>query len=944
MENITIYNDKLKNDITSVSNNSITAMAQNEDVSELDFTADSDDFDKLLDDFIRKSLEEDDGGKDGGGEDDDDEVDDERFGDDDECDDDECDDDCGAGIDKSECKCIEFELGGYVYEVPMKSSSCKATKLTLNNAYYEEQTLAGEPIVFVSDDSECFGPTLVAYGVPECKAWHHPMVSIYRVSESRPVKQVVMRYDKDEKYLVAACEEAVRALPFGNYFFYLSGVEVDGLPVLYKNCDGYCCIPFVKVGDDVELPPVALEAVSVKNGSRDCALDVSLKFDRMLDSGYGYTLFLYNRNYNLVSRGATFAWDNYGTRKRKNLLAHLTTTYILFGEYRLFVLQNGVPRWKVELSVNGGKATVTGVSHVKPFSEEFLVLHVLEKDGDWHRFRECSATVEMKEFFLSTCQRTYLNKKRVSMGMSSLTTLHHFVYNGGSSVAELGALGSLSRMFWNVSYFDPVDCITLTEGTNTSAPNDRIVEQFTGCNNKCIALYNLSALAGNGPFVVKKMIDAMSRYSYFYVCLIGSRAEVGQFFESFPQLKRYFPENNCIPSGNVHAEDFFDSVVKELRKVDLCLSTHAQQLLLGTLLRAQGNGSLHGLKIADIHDFVKSGIIDNFVGRVISAADKDCIADRAYLSTVEACDIDAEKILWNREDCFDDSIRQLNAMVGLNDVKQNIITTFNRLRISAERRRLGLKVKGGECHHMLFTGNPGTGKTTVAKMMGRIYRSLGLLSKGDVVYVDRSKIVGRYIGDTENNMQRILQEARGNILFIDEAYTLCSGDSDRRDFGYRAIECLLTVMAQDDCDMIVIFAGYSKEIEMMMRCNQGLSGRFPYKFDFADYSADELMQIAELKLTQQDYELTAEARDLLYKTIEETVLNKDWDFCNARWVGHYVDNGIIPAQCERLMQRSAPISRDDYRMINAEDVSAAYALQKPAKKNCKIYRGIGFTA
>ena len=144
--------------------------------------------------------------------------------------------------------------------------------------------------------------------------------------------------------------------------------------------------------------------------------------------------------------------------------------------------------------------------------------------------------------------------------------------------------------------------------------------------------------------------------------------------------------------------------------------------------------------------------------------------------------------------------------------------------------------------------------------------------------------------------------------------------------------------------MIVIFAGYSKEIETMMRCNQGLSGRFPYKFEFADYSADELMQIAEQKLSQQDYELTAEARDLLHKTIEETVRNKDWDFCNARWVGQYVDNGIIPAQCERLMKCSAPKSRDDYRMVNAEDVNAAFALHKPAKKNCRIYRGIGFTA
>jgi SpoVK/Ycf46/Vps4 family AAA+-type ATPase len=245
---------------------------------------------------------------------------------------------------------------------------------------------------------------------------------------------------------------------------------------------------------------------------------------------------------------------------------------------------------------------------------------------------------------------------------------------------------------------------------------------------------------------------------------------------------------------------------------------------------------------------------------------------------------------------------------------------------------------------MLFTGNPGTGKTTVAKMMGRIYHSLGLLSKGDVIFVDRGKIVGRYIGETESNMQRILQEAKGNILFIDEAYTLCDCVSDRKDFGYRAIECLLTVMAQDDCDMIVIFAGYSKEIEMMMRSNQGLSGRFPYKFEFADYSADELMQIAELKLSQEDYELTGEARELLYNTIEETVRNKEWDFCNARWVGQYVNNGIIPAQSERLMKCTAPITRDDYRMIVAEDVNAAYALHKQTKKSCKIYRGIGFTA
>ena len=320
------------------------------------------------------------------------------------------------------------------------------------------------------------------------------------------------------------------------------------------------------------------------------------------------------------------------------------------------------------------------------------------------------------------------------------------------------------------------------------------------------------------------------------------------------------------------------------------------------------------------------------------------VEDRDFHTTIEACDIDKDRIVKGREKEFEESIAQLNAMVGLNSVKKNIIRTFNMLKMNAERRRLGLRVKSGEAHHMIFTGNPGTGKTTVAKMMGRIYRSLGLLSKGDVVFVDRGKIVGRYIGETERNMQRILNEAKGNILFVDEAYTLCDSLADRKDFGYRAIECLLTVMAQENCDMIVIFAGYAKEMDMMMRSNQGLSGRFPYRFEFEDYTADELVLIAEQKLEQQDYELTSEARDLLHKSIGECVRNKEWGFSNARWIEQYVNNGIIPAQGERLLLSDGAKSRDDYRYVTVDDVSAAYAMYKPEKRSGKVYREIGFTA
>ena len=926
MENTTIYNDELNNDMTSIENTLVTASVQSD--ADVDF----DDFDRLLDDFIRKSLDED--TEDEGSENK------------------PADDNCG-GNDGSDGEnefvefkygSINFELGGNTYEIPKQPYSCKASKLVLSNGSYEEQTLLGEPVVFVSKQKECLRPFFVAHAITGFKEEYAPAVYIYRASESYPVGRVPLNYDNDENSMNTSCMDVVDALPCGNYFFFICGLEVSGLSAVYKNCNGGCCIPFVKVNGEMELPLVALDVASVEIRGSHYSLDVALRFNKMLDKRYAYSLFLYNRNYNLISRGAAFPWDTFSNRKRKNLLAHLVTEYIPFGEYWLFILQNGIPQWRVELSVDGGSAAVKGIFSVRQFGLEYLILCELEKDYSWHRFREGAATFEMKNYFLSVYQRSYLNKKRSSMGLSALTGARHFVYYGGCGTMELGALGSMSRMFEGISYFDSVDCITLTDTSNAANINNSIAEQFSGCNNKCIALYNISALVGNGSFAVRAIIDAMNRYSSFSVCLVGSRAEVAQLFESFPQLKRYFPADNCISSGNLFAEAFVNRVVKELVKCDLRLSLEAQLFLLDTVRCAEDEGCLNGMKIADVCDFVKTGIVENFISRTISSIDNDRIMDKEFLSRVEACDIDKEKILWKKKNEFEDSIRELNMMVGLNDLKKNITTTFNRLRISAERRRLGLRVKGGECHHMLFTGNPGTGKTTVAKMMGRIYHSLGLLSKGDVVFVDRSKIVGRYIGETESNMQRILNEAKGNILFIDEAYTLCDSKDDRKDFGCRAIECLLTVMAQDNCDMIVIFAGYAKEIDMMMRCNQGLSGRFPYKFDFADYSADELMQIAELKLSQEDYELTPEARTLLYRSIEETVKNKEWDFSNARWIGQYIDNGIIPAQCERLMQCSAPINRDDYRLIRIEDVSAAYALYKQTKKERRIYREIGFTA
>ena len=276
------------------------------------------------------------------------------------------------------------------------------------------------------------------------------------------------------------------------------------------------------------------------------------------------------------------------------------------------------------------------------------------------------------------------------------------------------------------------------------------------------------------------------------------------------------------------------------------------------------------------------------------------------------------------DDTFSKSVKGLNEMVGLDNLKKEIQKTFNYVRFNAIRRDLGLKsdIKGN--HHMIFTGNPGTGKTTVAKKIGKIYHSLGLLSKGEVIVTERSRMVGRYIGETEQNMVALLEEARGNVLFVDEAYTLFDMSDDHKDFGYHALESLLTVLSQKNPDMLIIFAGYKNEIELMLQANQGLRGRFPHHFHFDDYSTDELMLIAQNIVDEEDYELDELSKKRLYSTIEETISQKDEHFSNARWIEQYVRNGIIPAVADRLICNEDELNRDNCRLITLDDINTAY--------------------
>lgn len=259
--------------------------------------------------------------------------------------------------------------------------------------------------------------------------------------------------------------------------------------------------------------------------------------------------------------------------------------------------------------------------------------------------------------------------------------------------------------------------------------------------------------------------------------------------------------------------------------------------------------------------------------------------------------------------------RELEAMVGLQRLKDDMKEARMMAMFNKKRAEMCLQTDGEQRNHMLFLGNPGTGKTTVAKLVGQMYHSMGLLSKGHTVETNRSKLVGEYIGMTEKKTLDAIEEARGGVLFIDEAYTLVSHESDTKDFGKEVLNALLTVLSEPEPDMIIILAGYEDKMAAMMKTNPGLKDRFPLTFHFDDYSAGELMEMACRTLVAGNYRLTDEAHKCLASLIEKASAKRDEYFGNGRWVHNLINQGIIKSMARRVMSSSAAVRNIDISLL-----------------------------
>ncbi len=296
-------------------------------------------------------------------------------------------------------------------------------------------------------------------------------------------------------------------------------------------------------------------------------------------------------------------------------------------------------------------------------------------------------------------------------------------------------------------------------------------------------------------------------------------------------------------------------------------------------------------------------VIRSQSSRIADAPPPEDGADRRRLVTIEAQDVAEPEDSSEAADF--DMEREFSRIIGLEDVKAFFRSLRAQVEIRRERDRYGWESGGNGALHLVFTGNPGTGKTTFARLAGKLFRQLGVLSSARIVEVDRSNLVAGYVGQTAIRTREVIEGAFNGVLFIDEAYTLASGGGSDGDFGQEAIDTLLKSMDDNRDRLVVILAGYSERMRRFLDSNPGLRSRFPTVIDFPDYSAEELSELALSMFAKNHFLLTDPAREKLPAILERARL--DYRFGNGRYVRNLFERALRnqAVRLFRMEKRSA---------------------------------------
>ena len=453
-----------------------------------------------------------------------------------------------------------------------------------------------------------------------------------------------------------------------------------------------------------------------------------------------------------------------------------------------------------------------------------------------------------------------------------------------------------------------------------SATSDFAVEEeFTDAAGSTLVMYNAHELykaerdfRDRGDKVVRYLIDAMNSTKYDaveMVILLGEKDGMEALMANYPELAR------CIGSF-ITLEDFTPEQLLKIAE-RYCMENKYVLTPDATAkldMFIQREYSLRGSNFQNAH-FIKQTFTERILpcmsARLVNKGQTplDQLGEE-QLTTIIADDIPS--II----DEPDAGFEELDNLIGLGKVKSKMKDFLNAINLAAKRMQQGLPATMPRLH-MAFLGNPGTGKTTVAQIVGKLFASWGILSGGNVITAEKSQMVGQYIGETEYKMRNLLERARGNILFIDEAYQLVEGGE--KDYGRIVMNSLLTELGKEHQNMVVILAGYTAPMKQLLKSNEGVESRFPNVFVFDDYTTEELMEIGKKMLSKQGFQMDEKAEENMRTIITNSTSIPSARFGNGRFVSNLIQNEILASMGARLMKLPNPTA-EDLTHILPEDV------------------------
>lgn len=523
------------------------------------------------------------------------------------------------------------------------------------------------------------------------------------------------------------------------------------------------------------------------------------------------------------------------------------------------------------------------------------------------------APEDFKEHLIVLDNKAKFNRARLSCDLESVTNSQHYVITGNDGVGKSDAVTNIfNRMaaILGVTKLVTRDCYTMFDA---NAGYESAMTEMCQ-DNIILHIKNAEQLGQRGYVNSKTGIDElcnmMSEMHNSVVVLTGKRSQLTELVKGHEKARNLF--SYLFHFDDLSPEALFQYMTDYAIVQNYVFDPSAESDLkeyLNYIYKSRGSNFRN---IYFLQDLLEKEIVPRISERVM----KQNLPEEQ----MDLCTILPEDLPEITQSDSEEAINKLKSLVGLENIKKQIVDHTDLVKLNNLRASKGMFNRNPPMH-MVFTGNPGTGKTTVAKYIGEIYHSIGVLSSGHVVVTERTKLVSDFIGGTERKTETVINSASGGVLFIDEAYNLFVESEDRKDFGLRVIETLLTYLSSDKPDMIVILAGYTGEMEKMLEANPGMKSRFPYIFHFEDYSPKELMQIGKLVLEEEQYRLTPEAEKKLTKYIINEYDHKDEHFGNGRFITRLITTRIIPSLSHRLL--SKPIDKitvDEMRTIEACDV------------------------